>query len=256
MSVQVRVDPDGLGCLNAGMPILSLDGTLRSRRRLGNILGVHGPHDVKGKLVADGFVRLVDKTVLEYQATRSNLVQFFPNGHLSDYHRAQDHFESCVQSLHRSIAYLERLRGLGYMHTSGLPLVPRPREMEALRDPVKAQVRKFRDFLEHLDDDIIHGRHEARNEDVGPQLGYDRAFLSDAVLQYCDMARWTGQLYGVAGSLSYVSATVTLYAFEHFGHANAIGMQSPPGPGRPFTHYEATMDPGQRNSRDRHSRRE
>ena len=190
------------------MPALRLDGTLRAKRMLGNVLGVHGPPNVRGKLIADGFVRLVDKTVLEYQATRMSLVTFFPHGYLSDYHRAQDHFESCIQSLHRAIAYLDRLRGLGYKREHGHPLVPRPREFEALRDPVKAQVRKLRGYLEHLDEDIIQGRYAIAAGEVGPQLGYDSAALSDASLKFADMARWIEQLFGIAGELSYVVATV------------------------------------------------
>jgi len=208
MAVQVRVEPDGLKRLEAGMPALRLDGTLGCKRMLRNMLGVPGPRDVRGKLIVDGLVRLVDKTINEYHATRVSLQTFFPSGYLSDYHRAQDHFESCVQSLHRAITYLDRLRALGYARENGLPLVPRPRQLEALRDPVKTQVRKFRDYLEHLDEAIIQGRYATVTGEVGPQLGCTSAAISDASLTFVDMARWIEQLFGIAAELSYVAGIV------------------------------------------------
>lgn len=58
----------------ASMPAVGLEASLRSKRQLGNLLGVHGPHTPRGKQVADGFVRLVEKAILEYQASRERLL--------------------------------------------------------------------------------------------------------------------------------------------------------------------------------------
>jgi len=86
------------------MPALDgLDLSLRSRRFLGNLLGVHGPPTPRGRQIADGYVRLVEKTALEYEKARSKFAAYLRDGILDDYFRAQDHFESCIHSLHRSI---------------------------------------------------------------------------------------------------------------------------------------------------------
>lgn len=83
------------------MPSLeSLELSLRSKRQLGNILAVHGPPTTRGKQIADGYVRLVEKAILEYESSRQNLTTFLKDGFADDYFRAQDHFETCINSLH------------------------------------------------------------------------------------------------------------------------------------------------------------
>ena len=208
MAVQVRVNPEFRAALEMGMPDLGLDRSLRAKRRTGKLLGVHGPLDAKGRLIADGLVRLVEKSVLEYEETKTQLLQFFPDGYLFRYHRAQDHFESFVQSLHRAVTYLDRLRARGYCGPDGRPLVPKPRDIEVLRDSTKASVRVFRDCLEHLDLDILQGKIDV-TDDVAPKLGTEAATIGDATLVYVDLARWCRQLHSIAGLLSYVTLIVT-----------------------------------------------
>lgn len=203
MAVQVRVDPSTADRVRDGMPDMPLDCTLRARRRTGKVLGVLGPFDTKGQLVVDGLVRLLDKSILEYRAAREELLSFFPDGYINRYHRAQDHFESFVQSLHRAITYLDRLRALGFTHPNGVPVVPRPRELEVLRDDVKANVRKFRDNLEHLDRDIL-GLKLERADDVGPSLGTHAATIADATIVYADAVRWCSQIHDLAVPMSTV----------------------------------------------------
>ncbi|VTU24949.1 hypothetical protein SRS16CHR_03561 [Variovorax sp. SRS16] len=198
-------NPEGAAKLGAGMPPLPLDASLRSKRDLGIRLGVHGPREPRGKQIADGFVRLVDKTVLEYQATRERMFRYIcGDGYRLDYHRAEDHWESCVQSLHRAVNYLIRLRGMGYRDADGTPLVPRARAMDVLSESSISRIKKFRDLLEHLDDDIIDQRFPPDADPVHKLL-WDRAVLGGATLAYSDVARWSTQLFNIAGPLSYVT---------------------------------------------------
>ena len=206
MAIQIRVDPQHLEQLKAGMPDLGLSASLRAQRRLGKTLGVHGPYDTKGQLIADGLVRLVEKAIVEYELTKAAVFEFLPHGYLAHYHRAQDHFESLIQCLHRAITYLDRLRALGYRVADGSPLVPRPRDLEVLRDTTKSVVRSFRDRLEHMDEDILAGQLDAAS-DVGPRLGTLAAELGDTTLAYADVARWCHQLHGFARLLSEVTLT-------------------------------------------------
>ena len=189
------------------MPPLALDTTLRSKRDLGHILGVHGPSEPRGKKIVDGLVRLIDKCGLEYIAAREMLVKFLADGYVMHYHRAQDHFESCIQALYRAINYLERLRALGYSN-NGIPLVPRPRELEVIRDSTKNAVREFRDFVEHIEDDIIQGK-VADESNAFIQLGWSSASINGATLAYADVVRWCSQLHEIAEPLSIVTLTAS-----------------------------------------------
>ena len=207
MAIQVTVDPALHEQILDGMPALDLEPALRAKRQLGKILGVHGPRDPKGQLITDGLVRLADKAALEYRAARSELLEFPVAGYVDRYHRAQDHFESFVQCLHRAMNYLDRLRSLGYQTADGSPLVSRPRDLEALSPSAIKTVREFRDTLEHLDKDILGGL-IGPLDDVGPNLGTHAASIGRFELCYKDAVRWCEQIHEIAARLSVVRLTV------------------------------------------------
>jgi hypothetical protein len=144
---------------------------------------------------------------LEYEESRTKLIAFLADGTADHEHRAQDHFESCVQSLHRAMEYFERLRQFGYKSGDGTPFIPRARELEVLRDHIRAQVRDMRDAVEHLDRDILN---DQLPEDamVGIHLGWEKATLGAFALHYADVARWITQLHEFAARLSRVHIVV------------------------------------------------
>ncbi|MDA0659363.1 MAG: hypothetical protein O2931_08895 [Planctomycetota bacterium] len=192
----------GVRRLEAGMPTLvNLERSLRSKRDLGKLIGVHRLPSGNGKQIADGFVRHVEKALLEYNDSRDSLLRFLEMGEADDEYRASDHFESCVQSLHKAINYIERLRTMGYGRDDGTPLVPRPRDMTVLLETSKSGVRRFRDAIEHLDNDIIGGRISEKQR-IGVHLGWQRASIADSTLEYRDVAKWIEQLHSIAGLLS------------------------------------------------------
>lgn len=177
------------------MPSLeSLELSLRSKRQLGKILGVHGPPTTVGKQIADGYVRLVEKAILEYECSRQKLNAFLKEGYADDYFRAQDHFETCINSLHRSILYLDRLRRLGFKTSNGLSFVPRPRELAVISESAQNRVRNFRDACEHLDQDIIEQKLPPVIE-IGVHLGWERGKISDFEILYEDLANWLHQIH-------------------------------------------------------------
>jgi hypothetical protein len=190
------------------MPSLEhLEQSLRSKRDLGKLLGVHAQPSGRARQIADGYVRLVEKAVLEYQESRTKLVAFLVDGTADREYRAQDHFESCVQSLHRAMEYLEHLRRFGYKRGDGTPFIPRPREVEVLRDSIRAQVRDMRDAVEHLDRDILEGR-LPETAKVGIHLGWEKATLGSLTLDYAGVAKWITQLHEYAALLSRVHLVV------------------------------------------------
>lgn len=76
--------------LSTTMPALDLEMSLRGKRELGKILGVHGIGTPRARQIADGFVRLVEKTVLEYTASRERLVEFLKDGVYDNSFRAHE----------------------------------------------------------------------------------------------------------------------------------------------------------------------
>ena len=199
---------EGVNRIEKNMPSLEhLELSLRSKRDLGKLLGVHAQPSGRARQMADGYVRLLEKTLLEYTEARHKLVAFLAEGSADDQHRAQDHFESCVQSLHRAITYLDRLRSFGYKLPDGSPFVPRPRDLEVLREDVKAKVRNMRDAMEHLDSDILDGR-LPETALVGVHLGWEMVTLSSHTLEYRDVTRWIEQLHEFAVLLSQVRIQV------------------------------------------------
>lgn len=199
------------------MPNLSdLDSSLRGKRLLGRIMGVHGPATPCGLQIADGYVRLVEKTIFEYESARKEMQSFMANGVLEHYLRAQDHFETCVQSLHRTIIYLDRLRRMGLRQSNGTPFVPRPSELEVLNQGVIKQVREIRDACEHLDEDIINGK-ISEDAEVEIHLGWQCATLAEMELRYADISRWITQPHHFAELLSRVEIVVGSPSIDNKG---------------------------------------
>jgi len=199
---------EGVDRVMQGMPSIDhLETSLRGKRELGQLLGAHAQPSGRARQIADGYVRLVEKTVLEYKEARTHLIRFLAEGIVDDLHRAQDHFESCIQSLHRGLIYFDRLRGFGYKRGDGTPFIPRPRELEVLRDTVRAPVRAMRGALEHLDNDILDGT-LSEDSPAGPHLGWEVVTLGAHKLRYVDVARWIEQLHGFAALLSRVHLQV------------------------------------------------
>jgi hypothetical protein len=206
--VQSADNQAGVDKLERSMPSLNhLEVSLRSKRDLGKLLGVHAKPSGRARQIADGYVRLVEKAILEYQEARAKLLAFLADGTADYEYRAQDHYESCLQTLHRAIVFLDRLRQFGYKRGDGTPFIPRARELEVLRDTVKNQVRDMRDAVEHLDNDILDGR-LPEDVRVGIHLRWDKASLGKLELQYADVARWIAQLHEYAGLLSRVHLVV------------------------------------------------
>jgi len=194
--------------VQVAMPPLDLETSLRAKRELGRMLGVHGPPSERGLQLADGFVHLVEKCVLEYQASRERLIEFMRDGYADDQFRARDHFETSAHALHRAIEYLDRLRQLGFRRSDGAPFIPRPRDLALLRESVRQKVRDVRDHIEHLDQDIVAGLYGASTR-VGLHMGRDRVTIAGVEILYADFVAWVAQLHHFAALLSRVEIIVS-----------------------------------------------
>lgn len=199
---------DGVSRFLSGMPELKLQGSLRSKRHLGYVLGVNSPKELKGRRVVDGVIRLADKACLEYMASRDTMAKFLEQGYADDLFRAQDHFESCIIALHRAIRFLERLRKMGYKLSDGTPLVPKPREFELLHESAMSKIRRFRDTIEHIEERIINDAIDEKSP-ASIHIGWQKATLGEDTIEYVDLAMWCNLIYQFALPLSQVVANVS-----------------------------------------------
>lgn len=191
------------------MPSLSdLDTGLRGKRLLGRILGMHRSSTPRGLQIADGYVRLVEKTIIEYESARREMLSFMADGVATSYFRAQDHFETSLQALNRAIIYLNRLRGLGICRADGTPFVPKLHDLEVLNKGISSRVKKMRNACEHLDGDIIKAK-IPEDAEVAVHLGWESAKLADKEIYYHEISRWIIQLHQFALPLSRVELVVS-----------------------------------------------
>ena len=82
-----------------------------------------------------------------------------------------------------------------------------------LRDEPKGKIRRFRDFAEHLDQDVIAGTLPAEME-VSIHLSETVAMLNTAQIEYADLARWIRQLHDFALRLSLVHLVIDEAHFQ------------------------------------------
>jgi hypothetical protein len=189
------------------MPAMNLEPALRSKFELGLITGVHRMPSKRGTQIVSGYVRLVDKATLEYANARERLLLFLDNGNPDNFHRAQDYFENCITSMHRAILFLDRIRGRGFKNADGTSFVPKPRELEVLRDSAKKCIRDFRNTTQHIDEDILK---ETLPENAGVDIGLTEqaAYVGQCEIIYSNLFKWIGQLHHFAQLLSRVQIVV------------------------------------------------
>lgn len=139
--------PAPFGPVSCSMPDLSdiaspvmLDYTLNA------ILRGAGPTDPKALAYLNGFIRVTDKALLEYEAARAVLDLFcVSRNRASLYLRAVAHLETCIHSLKRAQRFLQRLKGT--LRRPGMP-----RENRKLVAKRWDAVTKLRDAIEHMDE--------------------------------------------------------------------------------------------------------
>src|SRR5215208_6871858 len=102
------------------------------------------------------FIRLVDKTLLEYEPARFDLQNYVnSDNRTSLFMRCVDHMENCVDSLHRSFLHLDGLRTSIYRERqrTNEPLPDIHRD-ELPKSSNRKRIDNIRDAIQHMDDRI------------------------------------------------------------------------------------------------------
>jgi hypothetical protein len=184
---------------------------VRDRGLLELLAHVTGRRARGGRLAA-GYVRLVDKAVVEYQAARAALAEFERNHSSRSNARVQSHLETCIQSLNRALRFLEAMRGQGERRTDGSPLIPRPRDLAILADPVRGRIRNFRDAIEHYEEHLLKGKLPGAGSSA-PYFDFESRdiVLGPHRIGASELAGWLRSAYAVAADLGNVGSDVRAF---------------------------------------------
>jgi hypothetical protein len=145
-------------------------------------------------LLARSTLRLVDQAVREYQHAFAELHQFLSTYALESFLRSQGHLETCVLSMHRALNFANRLRQFHLTLPDGSLLIPKSKELEVLTDPVRDRIRKIRNAIAHIDEQMTIGSFP-----VGRVIAIDPTnngiALENVVITWDELTRWLRQLY-------------------------------------------------------------
>jgi hypothetical protein len=97
--------------------------------------------------------------------------------------------------MHRALNFATALRGHGLTLPDGsLLIIPRPRDLEVLTDPVKNRIKAMRNAIAHMDGWITK-----RPFPVGQVIALDPSdngiALEQVVITWDELTRWLRQLY-------------------------------------------------------------
>jgi hypothetical protein len=164
---------------------------------MANAFGGVGPKDPPARYLANNFVRLVVASVSHYQAARGELQLYREQSNIPAYFRGVAFFESCLLNTDRAILHAVAMRSQGLQSAAGEPLMPRPKELEVLTDPVISQIRRFRHEIAHFEKRVLAGMQPGAGPIASPPT-MTGVTLGGYNIQYEDIARWLRQLYDLA----------------------------------------------------------
>ncbi|HEX9003361.1 MAG TPA: hypothetical protein VGB07_25865 [Blastocatellia bacterium] len=174
-----------------------LDQKLILNRMLNFVFGRVGIQTRPAAQLANNFVRLVDRAILEHELAHAEFKLYVERRGLERFIRGQGHLETCIQSFHRSLNYVDALRGLGLRLADGTPLIPRAKDVEVLSTPVRNRIRDLRHAIEHTDERILKNRAPVGNP-IALNPDDSSVCLEGISLTYEELARWLRQLHSLA----------------------------------------------------------
>ena len=148
-------------------------------------------------------VRLVDKTLLEYESARQYLQQYVESDNRTSlFMRCVGHMENCIDSLNRAFSHLEGLKAsLHHEQSRTSQPIPQIAREEVPNARSRKRVNDIRDAIQHMDDRISKGRAGAEIAPIGLNVKSDSIELDNEEIYFADLAHWVRQVYEVTGRL-------------------------------------------------------
>ncbi len=143
-------------------------------------------------------VRLVDKTVREYEHARQYFQEYVGSGNKTSlFMRCVDHMENCIDSLHRVFLHLEGLKASLYLEQQSCTDNPVPHISRKTIPNKSAQrrVKRIRRAMQHMDERISQGRAGRDKAPIGLLTKSDSIELDEEEIYFTELASWIEQLY-------------------------------------------------------------
>jgi len=153
---------------------------------LNTLTGPRGAQGQPGGALMNHIARLMDKTLIAYAEARAELDRYVSEEHISSLVRAQDHLETCIDTLQRVVRMVERLRRLRAAPPIDKNRLPRQHERDS--------IRRMRVTIQHFDD-ITEDPESVT--DAWMAVCSDRIELSGECITYAELARWIVQYHHV-----------------------------------------------------------
>lgn len=191
-----RCDMPGLSDLHGN---LTLDYGLN---RIWNSAGLQ--MEGSGRAQFLNLVRLVDKTLLEYESARQYSQQYVDSDNRTSlFMRCVGHMENCIDSLNRAFSHLEGLKAsLHHEQCRTSRPMPRIAREEIPNARNRKRVNDIRDAIQHMDDRISKGRAGASVAPIGLNVKSDSIELDNEEIYFAELAHWVRQVYEVTERLA------------------------------------------------------
>lgn len=163
-------------------------------------------------------MRLVDSSITEYQLGSGKIIEFWRDKsslNIGAIHRATSHFETCISNMHRAIRCFVSLR-----RGHGDPFLIFVNSIDASfkkNDGFAKIVKRLRDEIQHLEEDVVKGRvvagHRFALSPDGPETPHpseknqtiktiDRLVIGRSEVKFSDIAIWLKEMASVASKIS------------------------------------------------------
>lgn len=161
------------------------------------IFGGAGTKDPKAGIFLRSYVRLVDKSLEDYELSRACFTEFVnrnDNNLLSPLFRAIGHMENCLNSLVRVSRYVEKMAAHPEMSKELT-------ELRVLGDGNFDRIRKVRNSVEHMDERVRDGKVEPGELST---LWMDEEYitLEGRKITYQELGEWLSELHELATRLA------------------------------------------------------
>jgi hypothetical protein len=145
-------------------------------------------------------IRLVDKTLLEYEQSREYLQRYVDSDNTTSlFFRCTDHMENCVDSLQRSFLHMEGLKVALHKEMKRTEeTLPKIGRDELPKKSDRNRVRRIRNAMHHMDEKISRGEAGADIAPIGLNVKSDSVELDHEEIYFAELAFWIQQIYKVA----------------------------------------------------------
>jgi hypothetical protein len=156
-----------------------------------------GAQDPKVQIFLLSYIRLVDKSLEDYELSRACFTEYVNRESasvLSPLLRAIGHMENCLATLVRTIGYVKAMANHPEMSE-------KIGALSILASGNADRIRKVRNSIVHMDERILHGKVEPGDLSA-LWMDEEHMTLEGRSITYQELGEWLSELHALAGRLA------------------------------------------------------